>query len=113
MKPGHIHHNVSGAPFKVGERVRVTDSNDETFDPRYQDRTGIVEYFEYQCGCGQKYPNDPMIGVRFSDNVEEFWSEELVRSSSWAREHLLRGTSRKVRREPLLSKPVQACTQKL
>ena len=39
---------------------------------------GIVEYLEYNCGCGQIYPNEPMIGVKLDDGSEhEFWFEEL------------------------------------
>ena len=78
MAPKPIYIDVDGAPFKIGDRVRVTDSRDETFDRSYKGRIGTVEYFEYECGCGQSYPNDPMIGVRFQkDQVEEFWAEEL------------------------------------
>ena len=40
--------------------------------------SGTVEYLEYDCGCGQSYPGDPMIGVRLEDGtLEEFWAEEL------------------------------------
>ena len=29
-------------------------------------------------GCGQRFPDDPMIGVRFPDGaLQEFWREEL------------------------------------
>jgi hypothetical protein len=78
--PRPIYVDVKGAPFKMGERVRVTDSTDETFDRSFKGRIGIVEYLEYQCGCGQSYPDDPMIGVRFQrGQVEEFWAEELKR----------------------------------
>jgi len=75
-----IYHDIEGAPFKVGERVRVVGGVDETFNKRYLGRIGTVQYFEYQCGCGQSEPNDPMIGVSFLDaSTEEFWKEELVR----------------------------------
>jgi hypothetical protein len=74
-KPRFI--SIVGAPFKVGERVRVIAGADETFDSAFFGRVGIIEYFEYDCGCGQTFPNDPMIGVRFSNCVEEFWAEEL------------------------------------
>ena len=88
MKPpfsGHmgrnpIYHDVSGAPFRIGERVRVVSSKDETFDPHFIGRTGSVKYLEYECGCGQSYPDDPMIGVEFrARGTEEFWREELRR----------------------------------
>ena len=70
--------NVSGAPFTIGERVRVTAGADKTFDDAFLGNIGTVEYFEYDCGCGQTFPNDPMIGVRLSNRVEEFWAEELL-----------------------------------
>jgi hypothetical protein len=88
MGPRPIYLDIDGAPFRVGERVRVTDSGDETFERSYKGRIGIVEYFEYECGCGQSYPNDPMIGVRFhKDRIEEFWAEELTRQQARARKH--------------------------
>lgn len=75
-------HNVDGAPYRIGDNVKVLNnpSNDETFDLRFVGREGIVEHFDYDCGCGQTFPNDPMIGVKFSDGmIEEFWSEEITR----------------------------------
>jgi hypothetical protein len=85
VRPNPIYVNVAGAPFKVGDRVRVTHGTDLTFDHRYQGRVGIVGYFEYQCGCGQSYPNDPMIGVRFREDIAEFWAEELTQRRGLAR----------------------------
>jgi len=71
---------VDGSPYQPGDRVRVV----QTIDPEvvdlsaYVGRTGQVEHLEYDCGCGQSYPADPMIGVRFDDgNLIEFWHEEL------------------------------------
>ncbi len=75
---GHVTTDVPGAPFRIGDKVRVVRGTDETFDRRFLRRVGIIEHFEYSCGCGQTYPNDPMIGVKFrSSEVEEFWQEEL------------------------------------
>ena|ERR1700690_1935509 len=74
----HIRLNVRGAPFRIGQAVRICRLTDRTALRRLLGRRGIVEHFEYRCGCGQSYPGDPMIGVRFSDDeVEEFWTEEL------------------------------------
>jgi hypothetical protein len=74
-----IYNDVAGAPYKIGDGVRVVRGTDETFDLAYRGRRGIVAYFEYKCGCGQTYPNDPMIGVRMADgNCAEFWAEELA-----------------------------------
>jgi hypothetical protein len=70
---------VEGALIQVGAHVRIGDSEDETFDETFTGQRGVVVHLEYECGCGQTYPNDPMIGVQFSDGqVEEFWFEELV-----------------------------------
>ena len=80
MSANPIYRNVKDAPFRIGERVFVLDSEDETFDPVYCGRVGIVKYLEYECGCGQSYPLDPMIGIEFDNmTVEEFWREELGR----------------------------------
>lgn len=98
-----IYDNVRGAPFEIGERVRVTSSKDETFDSRYKGRVGTIEYLEYQCGCGQTYPHDPMIGVKFREGViEEFWAEELRRHPAPVRSLYSHSTQ-----------PVVAATKKL
>jgi hypothetical protein len=69
---------VRGAPFRIGDKVKVVRAADETFEKRFMRRVGVVEHLEYSCGCGQTYPDDPMIGVLFrSGEVEEFWKEEL------------------------------------
>lgn len=65
----------------IGDRVRILNnpSNDETFDLRFVGMEAVVEHFDYDGGCGQTFPNDPMIGVRFCDGtVEEFWHEEVI-----------------------------------
>ena len=73
-------YNVNGAPFKIGDHVKILNNpnNDETFNKYFLGKHGHIEYFEYDCGCGQTFPKDPMIGVRLFDNkVDEFWKEEL------------------------------------
>jgi len=72
-----VYTDVPGAPFRLGQRVRVIDLIDEMADAEYLGQEGVVVYFEYSCGCGQSYPEDPMIGVRFGSNTAEFWKEEL------------------------------------
>lgn len=72
-----IYQDLDGAPFRIGDEVRVVQLADETADPKYLDHEGTVQYFEYACGCGQRFPNDPMIGVKFSRKIDEFWKEEL------------------------------------
>lgn len=74
-----IHANdVEGAPFAIRERVIVIAVGDGTLDKSWVGKSGFVEHYEYDCGSGQTFPHDPMIGVRFDDGqLEEFWSEEL------------------------------------
>ena len=77
-----IKHNndISGAPFNIGDSVLILNNpnNDLTFDEFFIYKKGVVKYFEYNCGCGQSFPNDPLIGVLFPDKrVEEFWKEEI------------------------------------
>ncbi len=75
-----IEHNVEGAPFKIGQRVRILNnpSNDETFDKRFANKVGEIKYFEYESGCGQTFPSDPMISVQLNNGKRDgFWHEEL------------------------------------
>jgi hypothetical protein len=73
-----IRSNVKGAPFAIGQSVRVSQLVDETGRAKFLGLEGKVEHFEYSCGCGQTYPCDPMIGVRFlNGDLDEFWPEEL------------------------------------
>ena len=70
--------NVEGAPFSIGQSIIVCGVADWAADRSFLFRRGIIAYFNYDCGCGQTYPQDPMIGVLFpSGHVEEFWREEL------------------------------------
>lgn len=78
---------VPGSPFQPGERVNVTSVCDEVGREcgygEYVGRRGVVEYLEYACGCGQHYPDDPMVGVRLDGGGEvlEFWRDELGKES--------------------------------
>lgn len=77
--------DVAGAPFTIGLRVTVVAVSDGTVDDAWIGRSGLVEHYEYDCGSGQTFPHDPMIGVRFDDGqLEEFWPEELKESSDHA-----------------------------
>ena len=78
---------VEGAPFGPGDFVRVGEPTDSTSPGEkdshttrsYKGSLGLVVHLDYACGCGQTFPHDPMIGVRFaSGETEEFWSEELA-----------------------------------
>lgn len=78
-----VHHPVAGAPYQPTDSVRVVMSAEQkgtlTDVSDFIGRTGVVEYLEYSCGCGQRYPDDPMIAVRFADGaLQEFWREELA-----------------------------------
>jgi hypothetical protein len=48
-----IFHDVSGAPFKIGDRVKVVSLADDTADAEFLGQQGQVLYYEYSCGCGQ------------------------------------------------------------
>ena len=97
-KKGPMHEDVEGAPFKIGQRVEVVKLIDGTpdFEGKYlkdedtehmlwldSDKfcvgvRGTVTHLDYACGCGQSYPDDPMIGVLLDVGIrEEFWREEL------------------------------------
>jgi hypothetical protein len=80
-KPEPIYGDVDGAPFKIGDVVYVVSLSDETADAEFLGRIGSVFYFDYTCGCGQTFPNDPMIGVNFGAQKSEFWKEELATAS--------------------------------
>lgn len=75
-----IREHVDGAPFQPGTRVTVVAAIDRT-EHDVSKHIGIgcvVEYLEYDCGCGQSFPTDPMIGVLLDTGErEEFWKEEL------------------------------------
>jgi hypothetical protein len=75
-----LYKNVDGAPFKIGDKIKVLNNpnNDETFNKLFISKSGLVIYYDYECGCGQNFPDDPMIGVRFENGiVEEYWKEEI------------------------------------
>ena len=76
-----LKNDIVGAPFKIGDLVLVLNNpnTDSTFDNSFFNEKGVVNYFEYSCGCGQTFPFDPMIGVLFPDErIEEFWKDELI-----------------------------------
>jgi hypothetical protein len=80
LKANKCSFDIDGAPYKIGQKVKVLNNpnKDDTFDMKLVDKTGEIIFFEYDCGCGQTFPTDPMIGVKFSDgSIDEFWKEEL------------------------------------
>jgi hypothetical protein len=94
-----VRQNVPGAPFLISDKVTVCRLADETANSSYLFRRGVVEYFNYSCGCGQTYPGDPMIGVRFANGeTEEFWREELKTAKAPGRRTLRSSRRRRIRR---------------
>ena len=101
MQLGSIkrYERVEGSPFQPGDRVQITQAVDAEVDVHpvtgraYIGLAGVVEYLEYDCGCGQRFPDEPMIGVLIDgevwsvgeqwqksvriSNKREFWPEEL------------------------------------
>lgn len=76
---GKIRQHVPGAPRQSGDRVLIVAVSDSTVDPGHIGKAGRVDYLNYDCGCGQKWPEEPMIGVVLDDGTEEeFWPEELA-----------------------------------
>lgn len=74
-----IYHDVDGAPFKIGDIVKVVLFSDDSAGDEFLGRVGIVLYFKYSCGCGQSFPADPMIGIQFGEKTAEFWKEEITK----------------------------------
>ncbi len=92
-----IRERVEGSPYQPGDRVKVVRAIDQEVHDvsRFVGHTGTVEHLEYDCGCGQRYPDVPMVGVKFGieedatfdvgrlfwpedeERLEEFWPEEL------------------------------------
>ncbi len=76
---GKISKNIKGAPYEISNHVKIRFAADETFDHKFLGRVGTIVHYDYSCGCGQSFPDDPMIGVEFNDNmIEEFWKEEMI-----------------------------------
>ncbi len=73
-----IRKNIRHAPYKIGGFVKIVFATDETFDHKFLGNVGKIIYYDYSCGCGQSFPDDPMIGVRFKNKeIGEFWKEEI------------------------------------
>jgi hypothetical protein len=76
--PCPIQSCCGGVPVDIGSAVLVVSATDETFDDKFLGQMGAVVELDYVSGCGQSYPDDPMIRVRFSDGtVDSFWIEEI------------------------------------
>jgi hypothetical protein len=78
-----VYADIRGAPFGIGLLVQVHRLADGQGNSSLLWRQGVIEHYEYSCGCGQSYPTDPLIGVRFPEGgLEEFWNEELSLSGN-------------------------------
>jgi len=79
---------VFRAPFQCGQRVKVKGPNrpgdiDEEMCAPYVGCCGVVQWLRYQTGCGDRFPDDPMICVELDDGREyDFWHNELLTASS-------------------------------
>lgn len=68
------------APYRPGDMVRVVQAIDkDVIDlSSYVGRSGYVIALDYDSGCGQQGPHDPMVTVEFSTRKRlSFWREEL------------------------------------
>lgn len=91
-------YDITGAPFHIGAHIFVEKLVDpETLDYLAEETDlcpddiegelvgleGVLVHYDYDCGCGQIFPDQPMIGVRiaagkFEGEIIEFWPEELL-----------------------------------
>lgn len=86
VPPGLVALDVPGAPFSIGQAVRIRsraetlDPDDECFDAeQYAGRIGRVCAFRFECVAGERFPDDPLIQVCLEDGTKDlFWSDELA-----------------------------------
>ncbi len=75
---------IPGSPYQPGQRVKVVGPNapgdiDQDMCAPYLQCEGTVRELRYGMGCGDRYPNDPMIFVQLDDGRNyDFWHNELV-----------------------------------
>ena len=69
--------NVPGAPFRIGDKVKVIKAADETCAIQFIGHQGIVVRFDYRGAVGQSYPGDPLVVVVIGQSSSSFWKEEL------------------------------------
>jgi hypothetical protein len=79
---GHrpVRRRVRDSPYQPGDGVQIVGAIDREIHDvsEYVGKKGTVDYLEYECGCGQIFPEVPMVGVVFpGGKIEEFWPEEL------------------------------------
>tara|TARA_R110001583_G_scaffold52147_1_gene162165 strand:+ start:3515 stop:3826 length:312 start_codon:yes stop_codon:yes gene_type:complete len=102
MPLAKIFNDVEGAPVKIGQRVVITNIVDETtlgyieqgdadciedaVVDYFLNKEATVIYLDYDGGCGQVYPSEPMIGLLIDGDAQEhaFWPEELMIKSEEA-----------------------------
>lgn len=84
---GRYRGHVAGAPYQTGERVRVVCATSwHVHDAaHFYGRSGVVEYLDYDCGCSQTFPTDPVIVVSFSHGARgTFRAGDLIRKPTLA-----------------------------
>ncbi|MFA5429317.1 MAG: hypothetical protein WC279_14025 [Sulfurimonas sp.] len=69
--------NVPGAPFNIGDKVKVIKAADETCAVQFIGHQGVVSGFDYRGAVGQSYPGDPLVVVVIGHASSSFWKEEL------------------------------------
>lgn len=77
MKAKPVMVRVPGAPHQPGDRAVFIGMVDSQCDQIEVGEVGVVVYLEYSCGCGQVYPESPMLGISFGGRMVEVWPEEV------------------------------------
>ncbi|KKL03692.1 hypothetical protein LCGC14_2623580 [marine sediment metagenome] len=69
--------------FAIGQKVKIIDSNDETFNKDFIGKVGVIVFADTdggRCPVGQS-KTDPFYRVEFSDGFDSlsdsFWKEEM------------------------------------
>lgn len=79
----YIREDFNGAPFKIGDNVRVVKIDDTNQETHAEDvgKTGKVVAFGIKTHCGDNYPSDPAIIV---EGLDWYWKDELELISNHA-----------------------------
>lgn len=76
----NITHNIKEIKFKINQNIKVINLIDKTGNRYYLNKIGLIKYFNFDCGCEQTFPHNPMIGIKFfNGKIEEFWKEEITK----------------------------------
>lgn len=75
--------SYAAAPYRPGDMVRVVQAveRDVSDVSAHIGRHGYVIALDYDSGCGQLGPHDPMVTIQFANRKRlSFWREELIGS---------------------------------